>query len=413
LNTLLLVLKELRERKSQLVTSFLAIALGITVIVAVRTITCFSEKAVARELDNLGANVLILPKGATVNNYYTADFGEYVMPESYVDDITTSRLKGVDNLSPKLTEAISLRGQSVYLTGILPKNELKSKPAWQTADGIFARPEGCGTVVPGALAKALGGAAQSSGGAAPSRRAVVEELDGSQVLVGSDVAKRFGLRVGSMLSIKGETFAVKAVLPSTGTVDDTRVFAHLHTVQRLFGRGRVVNAIEMIGCCKQISKGLIDGLNRLLPEAKVVTIRQIAQTQLATNTMMERFSLVFLVVIMLVGAVSIANYMFANVYERRREIGILLAVGATPRRISTIFLLKAAILGLAGGAVGYVFGSILAVTLGPRIADVPVLPVPALAGWGVVIAIVVALLASLVPVWRAARLDPAQILREG
>ncbi len=311
-------------------TSFVAIALGITVIVAVRTMSTFSEKAVAGELDNLGANVLILPKGATVSNYYSADFGEYVMPESYVDDITTSGLQGVDNLSPKLTEAISLQGKPVYLTGILPKEEFKSKPAWQSAGGIFERPAGCGTVVPGAIAKALGGNAQGAGKTDAVRKAVVEELGPAEVLVGQDVASRFNLKVGATLPIKGESFTVKSVLPSTGTVDDTRVFAHLHTVQRLFGRGHVVNAIEMIGCCKEISKGLTDGLNRLLPEAKVVTIKQIAQTQLKTNTMMERFSVIFLVIILLVGAVSIANYMLANVYERRKEIGTLLALGATP-----------------------------------------------------------------------------------
>ena len=407
------MLKELRERRSQLVTSFVAITLGITVIVAVQTISHFSEKAVARELDNLGANVLILPKGATVTNYYTADFGEYVMPESYVDDITTSQLKGVDNLSPKLTEAISLRGQLVYLTGILPKNEFQSKPAWQAAEGIFSQPEGCGTVVPGSVAKALGGTAQGNGAATASRQAVIEDLGSTEVLVGSDVASRFGLKAGATLPIKDETFTVKSVLPSTGTVDDTRVFAHLHTVQRLFGRGRVVNAIEMIGCCKEISKGLIDGLNSLLPEAKVVTIKQIAQTQLSTNTMMERFSVIFLVIILLVGAVSIANYMLANVYERRKEIGTLLALGATRQRISRVFLMKSGLLGLVGGLGGYGVGTILAVGLGPRIAGIPVLPLPALAGWAVLLALAVSILASALPVAKAARLDPAEILREG
>jgi len=412
LTTFRLVLKELRERKSQLLTSFVAITLGITVIVAVRTMSHFSEKAVARELDNLGANVLILPKGATVTNYYTADFGEYVMPESYVDDITTSQLKGVDNLSPKLTEAISLRDQRVYLTGILPKNEFKSKPAWQTADGIFARPEGCGTVTPGPVAKALGGSAQGGSTEVAPRQAVIAELGSAEVLVGSDVATRFGLTPGSTLPIKDETFTVKSVLPSTGTVDDTRIFAHLHTVQRLFGRGQVVNAIEMIGCCKEISKGLIDGLNRLLPEAKVVTIKQIAQTQLSTNTMMERFSVIFLVIILLVGAVSIANYMLANVYERRKEIGTLLALGATRRRISGVFFLKSALLGATGGLAGYGVGTVLAVTLGPRLAGVPVLPLPALAGWAVLLSLIVSILASAIPVAKAARLDPAEILRE-
>jgi len=395
-----------------LLTSFLAIVLGITVIVAVETITHFSEKAVAQELDNLGANVLILPKGATVNNYYTADFGEYVMPESYVDDITTSQLQGVDNLSPKLTEAITLRGQRVYLTGILPTEEFKAKPAWQAPGGIFARPQGCGTVVPGRLARALGGSGQGSAATNAAPRPVVDALGASQVLVGSDVAERLGLEVAGTLHIQGQAFAIQSVLPETGTVDDTRIFAHLHVVQELFHRDRVVNAIEMIGCCQEISKGLIDGLNRLLPEARVVTIKQIAQTQLSTNTMMKRFSLIFLVIILLVGAVSIANYMFANVYERRREIGTLLALGATRRQISIIFLLKSLMLGVAGGAVGYVAGMVLAVALGPRIAHVAVLPLPGLAGWAIALAVVVSIVASALPVSRAAQTDPAEILRD-
>ena len=64
-----IIVKELCERKSQLITSFIAITLGITVIVGIKTVTFYSEKAVARELDNLGANVLILPKSATVSDY--------------------------------------------------------------------------------------------------------------------------------------------------------------------------------------------------------------------------------------------------------------------------------------------------------------------------------------------------------
>jgi len=222
-----------------------------------------------------------------------------------------------------------------------------------------------------------------------------------------------GLKPGATLPIKGETFTVRDVLPETGTVDDTRVFAHLHTVQRLFGRGRVVNAIEMVGCCKEISRGLIDGLNRLLPEAKVVTMKQIAQTQLSTNVTMERFSIVFLVIILAVGGVSIANYMLANVYERRKEIGTFLALGATRRCISTIFLWKAVLLGVSGGVTGYLVGSGLALVLGPRIADVPVVPLPSLIGWALLAAVGIAVLASAVPVWKAAQSDAAEILQEG
>jgi putative ABC transport system permease protein len=231
--------------------------------------------------------------------------------------------------------------------------------------------------------------------------------------VGSEIAARLGLEVGASLPIQGQAFAVRIILPDTGTVDDTRIFAHLHSVQRLFHRGRVVNAIEMVGCCKEISRGLIDGLNRLLPEAKVVTMKQIAQTQLSTNVTMERFSLVFLVIILAVGGVSIANYMFANVYERRKEIGTFLALGATRQRICTIFLLKALLLGLAGGVAGYLVGSCVALVLGPRIAQVPVVPLPSLMGWAMLAAVGVSVTASALPVWRAALTDAAEILQEG
>ncbi len=112
---------------------------------------------------------------------------------------------------------------------------------------------------------------------------------------------------------------MRRVLPQTGTVDDARIFAHLHTVQAMYGKGHVLSAIEVVGCCKEISKGLVTGLNNLLPDAHVVTISQIASTQQRTNALMAQFSLIFLVIIVLVGAVSIANYMFANVQERRQR----------------------------------------------------------------------------------------------
>ena len=397
-----IVIKELYERKSRLLTALIIIILGIGVIVGIRTMTHFSEKAVARELDSLGANVLILPKSATISDYYTADLVDEELPEAYVDVITTSDLQGVDNLSPKLTFPVTIDGEDVYLTGILPLNEFSSKPLWQTAGTIFSRPEGCGSV-----------SVPVSDSATSTRNRTIESLAPNEVLVGSEVASRLNLIVDSPLIIKGEEFTVTAILPQTGTIDDGRIFAHLHTVQRLFETGPVVNVIEMVGCCSELSKGLlVDGLNKLLPDAKVVTIGQIVNTQQNTNNMMSKFSVISLIIVVLIGGISIANYMFANIHERRKEIGALLAIGATPGKICAIFLIKAAILGLVGGIIGYFVGTILAVTLGPRIADVPVLPLPSLLGYSVLISILLTTLSSLIPAIRAARMDPADILRE-
>ncbi len=397
------VFRELFERKSQLATSFLAILLGITVIVSIKNITFYSEKAVAREMDSLGANILILPKSVTLQDYYAADLQGDTIPEEYVTQLALSDLEGLDNLSPKLSVPIDIRSRSFTLTGILPKSEFQAKAAWSGA-GIFSRPVGCGAMptlpFAGADQKTL------------VRQRVINDLEHDEALVGADVAATLSLNEGDSMTLFGQPFTVTALLPPTGTIDDSRVFVHLHRMQELTGKGPVVNAIEVIGCCQEISKGLVEKINALLPDAKVVTVTQIADAQIKMNKLMSRLSGIFLVIIIFVGGAGIANYMFANVFERRREIGTLMSLGATSSLILRIFLLKALLLGVAGGVGGYLLGTLLAVVLGPRLAGVPVLPMPTLALWAVLISAGLALAASCYPAYRAARLDPCVTFQE-
>ena len=407
-----LVLRELFERKNQLFTSFLAILLGITVIVSIKNITHYSEGAVAQEMDSLGANVLVLPKSATLQDYYNADIQSETIPEEYVTQLAMSDLAGLDNISPKLSVPVELGNKTFTLTGILPKSEFQAKAAWQGA-GIFSRPVGCGASV---------GMMDSDDKKTLSRKKVIETLEENEVLVGADVASYLGLKNADSpeaeskepdsLELLGKKFTVTAVLPATGTVDDSRIFAHLHTVQELAGKGPVVNAIEIIGCCQEISAGLVDKLNRLLPEAKVVTVAQIVQSQIKINGMMSNLSLMFLVIIVFVGGASIANYMYANVFERRREIGTLMALGADSRLVLKVFLLKALLLGGAGGVGGYVLGSIFAFVLGPQLAGIRVWPMWELSIAAIGISIGLTLVASYFPARRAARLDPCATFQE-
>lgn len=397
-----LVLREIFERKNQLFTSFLAILLGITVIVSIKNITHYSEGAVAQEMDSLGANVLVLPKSATLQDYYNADLQSETIPEEYVTQLAMSDLAGLDNISPKLSVPVQLQGKNFTLTGILPKNEFQAKAAWSGA-GVFSRPIGCGASV---------GMMGSDDKKTLSRKKVIETLEDNEVLVGADVAAKLGLKDADSLELLGKKFTVTAVLPQTGTVDDSRIFAHLHTVQDLAKKGPVVNAIEIIGCCQEISAGLVDKLNRLLPDAKVVTVSQIVQSQQKINGMMSNLSLMFLVIIVFVGGASIANYMYANVFERRREIGTLMALGADARLVLKVFLLKALLLGGAGGVGGYVLGSIFAFVLGPQLAGIRVLPMWELAIAAIVISVGLTLVASFFPARSAARLDPCATFQE-
>ncbi len=381
----------------------IAVSLGIAVMVAIQSTTHYSEKAVSGELDALGANILILPKDATVQDYYSADFQQSEIPESYVSVLTGSDLKGIDNLSPKLSVPIEIQGRKATLTGILPKSEFQSKATWRSTLGIFSKHQGCGTAVciPGIdPAKTV------------IRKRVITDLSANAVLVGADIALALSIKQGDSLTVLKRRFNVEAILPITGTVDDGRLFAHLHTVQKLTGKDSVLHSIEIVGCCSAISTGLIQKINKLLPDAKVVTITQIVQTQIKTNTFMKRISIILLVVILLVGGASIANYMFANVYERRREIGIYMAMGADSPWILKLFLLKALIIGVSGGVFGYALGTALAMILGPRIAGVAVFPMPMYSVYSIVISSVIALSASAIPAFKAANFDPSLIMKE-
>jgi putative ABC transport system permease protein len=399
-----LVLKEMLQRSNQLFASLLAITLGIAVIVGIKNISFFSEKAVSRELDSLGANILILPKSASVQDYYSADFQGEEIPEEYVNTLTNSQLQGIDNLSPKLSLPIEVSGHKAVLTGILPKNEFQSKAAWQGTLGIFSRPQGCGTVAE------IPGVAESKKNLV--RKRVISDLGDNVVLLGNDIAGILNTREGESLQIMGKPFKVETILPATGTVDDNRIFAHLHTVQNLAGKKSTLNVIEIIGCCSAISKGLVQDINRLLPDAKVVTITQVVQTQINTNKIMNKLSLIMLIILVIIGGAGIANYMFANVYERRREIGILMAMGANPGWIIKIFLLKSLYIGLGGGIIGYIVGTLMAVVLGPKLAGIPVLPLPWLGLYGLLISIGISLLASILPVIKATKVDPFVIMQE-
>jgi putative ABC transport system permease protein len=400
-----IVLREIVQRKGRMVSGLLAITLGIAVIVAIQSVTSASRRVVAKKLDLLGANIMVLPQGATVDDYYTADVDAPTFPEEYVERIATSMIPGVDNMSPKLSRRIEIEGSSVILTGIIPANELASKPIWQASGLMGAELE---------LACAPSQSKESSLTEADlkAQRKTVDSLGVNEVWVGSLVAERLKVPTGSTLPIKGQKFEVTHVLPETGTIDDNRIFAHLHTTQKLLGIEGQVSNIEIMGCCSEISDGLLGKLRNILPDTRITTIGHIVNTQIETNTLMAKVAVVLLVIIILVGALSIGNYMWANVEERRKEIGTLITIGWGRRHIYWLFLAKAIILGLIGGVLGYITGTVSAVVLGPYLAGLQIGPVAGYFWWSILVAIVISLAGSWYPIYRAARIDPAVIMQE-
>jgi putative ABC transport system permease protein len=399
-----LIWKELRQRPTAMVTCLLAIALGVTALVAIRSVTLFSERAVAVQMEALGANVLLLPQGASLDDYYSADSHGATLPEEHAMQLALANLEGVQKLSPKLSVPVELGGRRVTLTGILPQSEFEAKAAWGSVQVFDNKHEGC------TQAHINDADRPEIENLATGR--YVREMRETETYVGADVAESAGIKTGDSITLFGLPFIVAGVIPPTGTVDDGRVFAHLHTVQQLADKGENVNVIEIIACCEDAAGGLVDELRSMFPDARVVTITQVVDTQVAVNRLMTRLSFLFFGILLVVGVASIAGTMFANVTERRREIGTLMALGASSSVISRLFLGKALLIGVAGGVLGYVSGTVLAVAAGPYWAGIAVRPVPSLAAVSVVLAAMVALVASYLPARRAALIDPCLCFRE-
>ena len=101
----------------------------------------------------------------------------------------------------------------------------------------------------------------------------------------------------------------------------------------------------------------------------------------------------------------------AAVLERRVEIGVMKAIGATNTSVAALFLTEHLMLALIGGAIGFFFGAGLARFLGASVFGTPASPrfilLPVVLG----LAALVALIGGLIPLRRAAHFDPAPILR--
>ncbi len=135
----------------------------------------------------------------------------------------------------------------------------------------------------------------------------------------------------------------------------------------------------------------------------------------------DLFLAIFGSVALVVASLGIVNTLVMSVLERRREIGVLKALGASDADVKRLFFVEAGVMGTAGGALGVLLGWLIGrvINFGTNIyltnQDLPhetvvLLPLWLIAG-GVAFAIVVSLLSGIYPAARAARLDPVQVLR--
>jgi putative ABC transport system permease protein len=176
-----------------------------------------------------------------------------------------------------------LNGRRITLSGILPQSEFEAKAAWQTALVFSTKHEGCKKHA--ALEDENRPETENL-----AKGRYVREIGESEVYLGADIATATGIAAGQQVTLLGQPFIVSGVIPPTGTVDDSRAFTHLHAVQSLANKGETVNVIEIMACCEDAAGGLTAELGQMFSDAKVVTITQVVDTQVAVNRLMTNLS---------------------------------------------------------------------------------------------------------------------------
>ncbi|MEW6749255.1 MAG: ABC transporter permease [Candidatus Micrarchaeota archaeon] len=232
---------------------------------------------------------------------------------------------------------------------------------------------------------------------------------------------------GSMVQINGRNYRVVGVAERIGTSlssqDDTAIYVPFDDAKDLFSGQFLQDEVGLI--MVQVDEGFDPEEIKSIIEHKlaanhhttmddldfsVITSAQISEI---VGTILLSIQLVLAAVTLIasvVGAIGIANTMFANVLERIQEIGILKAVGATRRDILLLFLAEAAIIGLAGGIIGLVLGFGVLEVL-KELFGVPVFLRLRIIAFVFIFSIGTGVGAGLIPSWRAAKMDPVEALR--
>lgn len=385
MNLFKLVWRNLLRRRGRFVFTLAGVAIGIAAVVALMSIGQGLTREIKKQAQGLGANLVVTPKGWCAYEQISVLTGEQLpeaIPMSELDKI--HGVAGVKTAVPYLNEKTAFRNQPVPVIGIWPA-EMRALQKWSVDAGRYFN--------------------------TPDERGV---------LIGAAIAKQFQLKPGDLFTVRGQPIPIIGVLREAGTKDDIATFIPLPVAQQIYDVQDKVSFIAV----QVIDLEQVDAVSLRIQEAAnvaVVTDKQLLSSILSIVSTVGNAMQVVAAVGVLAAAFGIINTLLTAVYERRREIGIMQAVGGTRRTLFLAFMLESGLYGLLGGMLGGLVGMLAAYLFGPYLTDNAFTaslrhsPVPAVDSLTLALtigfSICLALVAGLYPAYRAAKLSPMEAIR--
>ena len=385
----------LRTRRLRAALSALGIAIGVAAIVAVFGLSSSSQAGLLAEIDRLGTNLLTVTNGQT----FTGQTAK--LP------LTAPAMIGRITPVTQVADTGAISSAKVYRSPLIPSVDTNALTVQAASLNLLPA---LGTSV------AQGSYLNAATANEPA------------VVLGAAAAQRLGIdRVyrGERVWLGGMWFYVIGILKPAvlaPEIDQSALIGY-PTAKRYLNYTSTRGGKTTIGPPTTIyvraQNNHVDAVYSVLTQTadpenpSYVDVSQPSAALTARADAQGAFNGLFLglgAVALLVGAVGVANIMVIGVLERRSEIGLRRALGATRGQIRTQFLSEAILLGLGGGAVGVATGALATAIYATTKGWTIVIPTIAWAG-GFGAAMLIGAVAGLVPALRAARLSPTEALR--
>ena len=385
MNLLSLAVRNLRRRKTRTLLTIAGVAIAVAILFSLLSFSAGYERQLNSEMENLGFNLLAVPKGCPYEATTLILHGGVIPKYLSGDDLVRTRATpGVAVAAPLLLQQVMVDGMPHIVYGIDPDAMLPLKPAWKVNGRFFSANE---THV---------------------------------MVIGSALAEMENLGPGSVIPFgqAEEPFTIIGVLEPTGGEDDNFHFLPLADAQRVFKKEGLITAIAVRASDVKEIPSIAAELEKV-PDIQVVTMAQVTGTIM--NLVGSARSLLFSVIVIaiVISAAGITNTLLMSVNERTREIGMMKAIGAEGSHIAVLLLAETVIITAAGGIAG-----IAAALAGSSLIEnfvrgvVPYSPSgsfvafdPGLVAACLAFSIGLGLLCGLYPAVKSARLSPMEAIR--
>jgi putative ABC transport system permease protein len=413
----------MRNPRRKLLASAVLI-LATAVAAATLTVSLDEGNRLAKEFRSFGANIQVTPQADSVPLEIGGLDTRPVTEGAYLKEADLAKLKeifwrnNVEGFTPFLEvpvtietgtaqmrstlvgtwyrHAVPVSGRQPFVTGIEATNP------WWKVDGQWF-----------------------SGGA-------------SECVVGRTLAERLGVKPGEMLTLRsgarGATVRITGIV-TTGASEDDALVAPLSLAQQLgdlpgeyrtamvtaltkpedaFARenpAQMTHAEYERWYCSPYAASIAHQVQEVLPGSSAKVVRRVAESE---GSILSRVSALFWLITlgaMAAATLAIGAMAAASILERRSEVALMKALGATSGLLAWFFLAEQLAVALVGGAVGFGLGTLLARALGRLVFGVASTPQPILLPVVLAIAAGVVAAGSLVPLRRMTRLNPAPVLR--